>query len=401
MIKRLKNKLVIINMSIALTIAISVFVLIWIFTYNSQSSFLLLQLDEAITQAQGNDKTTIENTSIEIPSIYSICVFVDKGGKVTKFTKLSEVVKQVNIEALVEEATENGHESGYVNSGSVMFLKKDSEGGSVFAFASTETMDNTVSTTVVLTLAICLSALLIVLIISDRLSRYTVKPIKAAWDSQISFVDDVCLDISLSSANIFTDCEALISHKKDTVKSHQNLVDNVSDEATKITNLIMKISDLAKSKNSHSLTTSDVNLSKITSDEVANLEPIANTKRVLLCPSINDNISLNTNKEAYLTIVNTLIMSAINYSHEMEKIRISLHEGKKHAYLYVNTPTYIENDVLTHIFECVRGEHPTEEVKYSYGLAIAKNLAISLHGDLKVKSEPVVGTTFILSIKKK
>ena len=114
-------------MSVAVTIAVLVFVLVCILTYNSQSSFLLTQLEQAITQAESQDSSKAvgnENAVVKIPSVYSICAFVNKSGSVTKTTNLGNNISQAYVNDIVNEAVADGEENGYVSNGELMFLKK-------------------------------------------------------------------------------------------------------------------------------------------------------------------------------------------------------------------------------------------------------------------------------------
>ena len=68
----------------------------------------------------------------------------------------------------------------------------------------------------------------------------------------------------------------------------------------------------------------------------------------------------------------------------------------------MNNPAYIEQNELLHIFErFYRSDSSRADTGHGLGLAIAKNLALSLNGDLGVKSNKEEGTTFMLILKKK
>ena len=143
-------------MSIAIALAVCVFVLVCILIYNSQSSMLLSQLEEAISLAeeQNTAKVTDENQNVplELPGIYYICAFVDKDGKITKTTNLMETVNKAYVKVIVYEATISGGDYGRVNDGALMFLKKENANGFIFAFTSTDVMDDTISYTALITL---------------------------------------------------------------------------------------------------------------------------------------------------------------------------------------------------------------------------------------------------------
>ena len=400
-------------MLIVCTVAICLFTFICVFSCNTHSARTIEHLEHSISKAINNiglnnnapppvadmDK---ENNPLGMPNIFALCVFVDTNGKIIRTNQGAEEFDQTLIKIIVHEAMSSDDESGRVNDGTLMYLKRFFGKDTVVAFTSTEIMDDSIRTTVLMTACLCIASIIIFFVISERLAHYAVKPVKNAWDSQKQFVEDASHDLKTPLTVILANNDILLSHKKESIKSQQKWVDSTTEEALKMKGLVTQMLDLAKSENSHSLTLSRINLSEITEGEILQLEPVAFEKRITICPSIKSEVFLNTNKESYLRIVRTLLDNAIKYSKEMEKIRISLDEDKKRVYLYVNSPTYIDDEVLVHIFErFYRGDPARSDGGYGLGLAIAKNLAISLHGDLGVKSSPVAGTTFMLYIKKK
>lgn len=400
-------------MLIVCTVAICLFTFICVFSCNTHSARTIEHLEHSISKAINNiglnnnapppvadmDKG---NNPLGMPNIFALCVFVDTNGKIIRTNQGAEEFDQTLIKIIVHEAMSSDDEYGRVNDGTLMYLKRFFGKDTVVAFTSTEIMDDSIRTTVLMTVCLCIASIIIFFVISERLAHYAVKPVKNAWDSQKQFVEDASHDLKTPLTVILANNDILLSHKKESIKSQQKWVDSTTEEALKMKGLVTQMLDLAKSENSHSLTLSRLNLSEITEGEILQLEPVAFEKRITICPSIKSEVFLNTNKESYLRIVRTLLDNAIKYSKEMEKIRISLDEDKKRVYLYVNSPTYIDDEVLVHIFErFYRGDPARSDGGYGLGLAIAKNLAISLHGDLGVKSSPVAGTTFMLYIKKK
>jgi len=397
-------------MLIVCTIAICLFTFICIFSCNSHSARTIEHLEHSISRALNEEGIKDKapppvadgSNPLDMPNIFALCVFINGDGKPLRTNQSADIFDQALIKIIVQQALSSGDEHGRVNDGELMFLKRSSGKNTVIAFTSTKIMDDSIRATVLLSISICLATIIVFFAISERLAHYAVKPVKNAWDSQKQFVEDASHDLKTPLTVILANNDILLSHKNESIRNQQKWVDSTTEEALKMKSLVTQMLDLAKSENSHSLTLDTVNLSEITEGEILQIEPIAFEKKITICPSIKNDVLLSTNKEAYRRIVCTLLDNAIKYSRELEKIRISLVEDKRRAYLYVNSPTHIDENVLVHIFErFYRGDPARSDGGYGLGLAIAKNLAISLHGDLKVKSEPVVGTTFILSIKKK
>ena len=227
-------------------------------------------------------------------------------------------------------------------------------------------------------------------------------PVKTAWENQKQFVSDISNDLEAPLKAILANNDILNSHSKESVESQQKWIDSTGEEALKMKALVTQMLDLAKSENAICLPLCRLNLSELTEREILHLEPIAFEKQIAICSSISQNVVINTNEEAYLRIVQTLLDNAIKYSKNGKKIRVSLASDNRRVYLYVNNSAYIEEKNLAHIFERFwREDSSRRDDSHGLGLAIAKNLAESLNGDLSVKSNAVEGTTFMLTLKKK
>lgn len=412
MIKRLKRRFILVNMTIVTAIVACLFAIVCIFTVNSQKEQNLKYLELSIMRSEHADSIIgqappinvpdIEGEGFDMPPIYTFLVFVDKNGKITKFEGGGEIIKQDFIEAIVAEAFENEDYYGEVDDGRLMYLMKETRGGSIISFASTEPSDEYVSSTVLLFLFLCLGSIVLFFIISERLAHYAVMPVKKAWENQKQFVADVSHDLKTPLTVILANNDIINSHSEENVSSQQKWIDSTSEEALKMKALVTQMLDLAKSENAVSMAIAPLNLSELTEREILHLEPIAFEKQIAICSSISPNVTVNTNEEAYLRIVQTLLDNAIKYSKKEKKIRVSLASDRQRVYLYVNNSSYIEEEKLSHIFERFwREDSSRSDDSHGLGLAIAKNLANSLNGDLTVKSNPVEGTTFMLTLKRR
>lgn len=402
-------------MSIVGTIVICLFTFICIFTYNAQKNQTLKSLELAISgteridfmpEGEFNPSPDFEHKNpkpdrFEMPNIYAFCIHLDKNNNIVRIDG-ENTISEEYLSQLATEVLGTKKATGKADEGTLMFLKKNTPSGTVIAFTSTEMMNNSIRSTMLLCLCLCIGSLVIFFIISVILANHAIKPVKSAWDSQTQFVADASHDLKTPLTVILANNDIIMSHKDEKVESQQKWLESTREEALKMKGLVTQMLDLAKSENAHCLPFTRVNLSEITEGEILQLEPIAFEKQLIICSNISKGIFINTNKEAYLRIVQTLLDNAIKYSFEHEKIRISLREDRQRVYLFVNSPSFINKETLVHIFErFYRGDQARSDGGYGLGLAIAKNLAVSLNGDLGVKSTKEEGTTFLLALRKK
>lgn len=415
MIKRLKTRFIILNMSIVASIVACLFTFICVFTCNVQRTQTLKSLELAISKTERKDFMSEEEFTpnhdfehknprpdrFEMPNIYAFCIHFDKSNNFVKFDG-ENTISEEYLSQLANEVLSTKKTTGKADEGTLMFLKKNTPSGTVIAFTSTEMMNASIRSTVLICLWLCIGSLIIFFIISVILAHYAVKPVKSAWDSQTQFVADASHDLKTPLTVILANNDIIMSHKDENVQSQQKWLESTREEVLKMKGLVTQMLDLAKSENAHSLSFSKVDLSEITEGEILQLEPVAFEKQLTICSNISRGIFINTNKEAYLRIVQVLLDNAIKYSKEHEEIDISLREDRQRAYLFVNSPSFIKKETLAHIFErFYRGDQARSDGGYGLGLAIAKNLAISINGELGVKSTLEEGTTFLLALKKK
>jgi len=394
MTKKLKRKFVIINMAIVFSIVLCLFLMTYIFTYNSQQNQALEYLELAI---RNYEEVPSADNAHKIPPIFSFCVFLDENGKFVKSNSTDDVKTEL-LTLAVSQALENGGETATVCDGELLFLRKETKNGTVIAFTSTEPLDSAVGSAVLLSLYLSIGTIAVFFIISICLAAYFAKPVKQAWNSQKTFVEDLSKKFKEPISNILENNEEILYYECNSIGSQRGLINSTSNEARKMQGILTQALSLASSENAHSLPLCRVNLSEATKKALLILESVAFDKQVSLCPSIGSNITLNTNEEAYLKIVQTLLNSAIKYSRKEKKVLISLAKDKQRIYLYVNTSTYIEKEELAHIFEPYSCRDSMEETGGCSALAVASGLATSLNGKLSAKSSAAEGTTFMLTL---
>ena len=412
MIKRLKRRFIIVNMTIVTTIVTCLFIIVCIITSSSQKEQTLKYLELSIMREERTDVSLyqapppqapgVTDDKFDMPHIYTFIAYIDRNGKIINSKDNGENINQNFIEAVVNEAIQSNEPFGEVNNGELMYLIKETRIGAIISFTSTEPVRDNVNNTIVLFLFLCLGSIVIFFFISERLAHYAVMPVKKAWENHKQFVADASHDLKTPLTVILANNDILNSHSNESVESQRKWIDSTEEEALKMKGLVSQMLELAKSENAICLSLSRVNLSEITEREILLLEPIVFEKQISICSSIDQGVITITNEESYLRIVQTLLDNAIKYSNQGEKIRVYLASDKQRIYLRVNNSSYIDEKKQAHIFERFwREDSSRGNDGHGLGLAIAKNLAISLNGDLNVKSDAKDGTTFILTLKKK
>ena len=414
MIKTLKKQFILITMTIVGVIIISIFMTICILTYNSQMKQAVDFLEQEANMPFGQFGTNMPNGAKPqptppkedfsfLPKIYAIKVFTSYDGTILNTDTNDDEIDISHIEEAVEISLNEDNDSGKIKSKGLIFLKKPTQGGTIIVFTPSDSVDNALYDMLLICSILCIFSLFVFFILIERLSSYIIKPVKKSWELQRQFVADASHDLKTPITVILANNDILLSHKESTVESQEKWIKSTGEEAIKIKSLVTQMLELAKAEAPNiNLEFERVNLSNATEAEILQLESFAFEKQIVFDTSIKENIIVSTNKDAYLRILQSLIDNAIKYSNQGSTIKVSLQEDKQRAVLLVNNQCYISEEKIKHIFErFYRVDKSRAEGGNGLGLSIAKSLAISLGGDLGVKSSVEDGTTFALILKKK
>lgn len=416
MVKNLKKRFTVVTMIIVGAVVISIFSAICALTYKSQLTQTIEFLEQEINSPFGNnhkgEKPPINESPqpnvskdefFELPNIYTFKVFADNEGKIT----ISEIEDDSISEDLVANAVDTvlskDKDSGRVTGASLIYAKKQTQGGTIIIFTSSKPVDTATRNTIFFSLCLCIASLILFTILVERLVSIATKPVEKAWISQKQFIADASHDLKTPLTVILANNDILLSHKDSTVESQEKWIDSTKEEALKMKSLVTQMLDLARSEDiSTGLALEKANLSTLTQCEILQLEPVAFEKQIRIDTKIEKNICISTNPEAYVRIVRALLDNAIKYSSPGSEIKIDLLQERQSTVLLVNNQSYISETELVHIFErFYRADKARSGEGYGLGLSIAKNLANAIKGDLQVTSTQRDGTTFALILKRK
>lgn len=404
MVKLLKRKFIFINMTLVGVVVFIMFLLICFFTYQASKRDIMFQLDESISrlEAEGSSSTDNGEGTPDLPYLNTIIVHTDTNGEIVEMLQGDTDFDAESIYPIINAAIERG-DRGVLHSYGFIFTKRTSPSGSYIALTTTDPLIFALQNTVIICIFMSILTLVILLIASERLAHYAITPVSKAWDGQKQFVEDASHDLKTPLTVIMANNDILLSRTDSTIENERKWIESSREEAAKMKTLIEKMLDLAKSEAvNQSLEFKKVSLSELVESSVLELEAVAYEKNVTINAQIAKGVFLVTSRETYSKILETLIENAIKYSPSGSEIVISLKEDAKRISLNVTSfGEPIPPKDLEHIFErFYRTDKSRHTSGYGLGLAIAKNLSLSIASDLTVKSSSE-GTTFSLLSKKK
>ncbi len=403
MIKKLKIKLILNNMFLVGIVVAIIFSALCLLTYVLEEYRLSSILEENIKYFSGDSPTLPENPQESTDRIYSVLctVQIDKNGQVlatSGTTLLEEDMAQAIDISLSSEAVR-----GNIASLNISFLKEASRGGETYiSFISREHLNERINESIGQAIVGAIISMLLFLYISKRLADIAVAPVESAWEQQKQFLADASHDLKTPLTVILANNNIIASHKDETIESQMKWIESTTEEATRMTELVNKMLELAKSEaTKEELKLGEIDLSEVVENSILQFEVVAFERNISIESGIQANMIVRTHPATFSKVLEILFDNAIKYSEENGTINIALYQSAKKIYFTINNKgEYIKPEELPHVFERFYRTNKEREVGgHGLGLSIAKKKCDMLGCKLSVESNEEDGTTFAITFK--
>ncbi|MCF0124485.1 MAG: HAMP domain-containing histidine kinase [Clostridia bacterium] len=263
-------------------------------------------------------------------------------------------------------------------------------------------MDNTNAKDVIMnglktSLIIFILLEIVIIYISNKLTKWIIKPVEETFDKQKQFIADASHELKTPLAVIIASSEALENNPTEV-----KWIDNIKSESERMNNLITELLEMAKSENGMKEQYVIENISKIVERGVLTFESFIYEKNIKLDYEIQENITLSCNSSQMKQLVSILIDNSIKHCTQKGEIIIKLKQEKGNIIFTVtNTGKEIPKEAREKIFERfyrIDESRNRNENRYGLGLAIAKNIVTNHNGTINVNCENGY-TTFKVILK--
>lgn len=403
MIRKLKNKFILINMLSVGAILITVLSLVLFSSYQSQQAQIRKTLSDTlmVSDKKGEPKFQIGNHDIDnqFQNYASFLVTVSTDGTFTSYIRDNLVIEQETLNSAVLAVQSLRQTTGRISSLNLQYLKESTSDGIRIAFVDTSIQDESFQQLVlILTLSATLGLVAFFLVII-QLAKWSVKPVELAWEQQRQFIADASHELKTPLTVILANTGIMMNHQNDTIANQLKWLQYIKEEAYHMKKLIEDMLFLAKSDSGKtSIPMCDLNLSDLVFEVLLPFESVAFEKNITLSSIIDEQIHINGNSNQLKELVAILLDNAFKYTPIDEQVHLSLKKEQDKIYLAVhNTGVFIPREAQAHLFErFYRPDHSRnlETGGYGLGLAIAKSVVELHHGTIHVKSTPSEGTTF-------
>ena len=422
MIRKLRARIIIINMALMGIVILAIFTTVCINSYSNAVN----DMERGLNQVVGNrdfdrDRATDDNAPPfdkeskgsfkQKPNIHDnepmqissyVIVELDDDGNITNTTENNVSIDADDLEECVKLARQSNSISGQIGDYRLMYVKHDFMEVHKIVFASNNMVFANLRNTVLVSVGLFFGSMVIIFLISLWLSGLAVKPVKKAWEQQKQFVADASHELKTPLTVILANNNIMMSHPQSRVTDERQWLESTEEEAQHMKQLIDQMLFLAKSDAGNTqVQLSEVNLSEIVEGSALNFEPVAFEREVLIDTDIRPDILMQGNQLQLNQLAHILIDNAVKYAEDNSTVTIALHKhGDGTEFTVNNKGSVISKEEMEHIFDrFYRAEKSRTTKGYGLGLAIAQRIVEDMNGKITVQSNQTDGTTFTVYFK--
>ena len=272
------------------------------------------------------------------------------------------------------------------------------------AIASTDYITRSMGNLALVLLAIWLGAMLLFFAVSVRLSALAARPMEEAMRREKQFIADASHDLKTPLSVILANNAILLENPETPVGSVRRWVDSSQEAAKRMQQLISQMLTLADVERPEAaLSMQPVDLATIATKAALEMESIAYEKCVTLETALPEECVLRSDAEYLRRIVSSLLENALKYEPVGGRVQLALTREKRKVRLSVqNFGSTIPVEDLPHVFDrFYRGDksRKSESGSFGLGLAITKEMAEKLGGEISVSSSAEDGTVFQVTLR--
>lgn len=406
MLKKLKRKMVLINLTLVSIVLLLAMVIVCGATVNSSVQELYRSLRqeaslEPVTEqlpAQLGQQEDPPSHPASVPHITAIQT-EDGQWNILADEQVS-IASETLIRALIR-VQEEEKEEGLFMGLRLAYVRRYTPSGTLVVLGDTSMVRVTLWNSLLVCAAVFLGGIAVFFAISVGLSNMAVKPIEDAWRRQKQFIADASHELKTPLTVILANQNIISAHGSERVDQQAQWLHSTAEEAEQMRILIDEMLTLARTEDQQAtIPLQSANISDLIEEELLFLEPVAFEKNVTLVLHIQKDITWVTNEALLKKLTVILVDNAIKHGSTGTPVTITLSCRKAPALSIHNLGPAIAQEDLPHLFDrFYRSDKSRSTSGHGLGLAIAQAISRQLKGTLTVASSEEYGTTFTVEFK--
>lgn len=314
------------------------------------------------------------------------------------------IVDDDTLQSILESTFFSSDNQGFLADEGLYYKKIMREDGSVcYAFADRTIVEDTANLSRSLVI-VGIAIMILVLALAWAFSRWALRPVQRAWDSQQQFIADASHEMKTPLTVIMANASIALKKPQATIAEQSQWIEGIQDEAQNMEHLVLDMLALAQPENAakQDAVAERVNMSEMAERASLQFEALAFERGVMLEDNIDPNVIVSGDPTKLQRLIGTLVDNACKYAEKDTSIGVSLKATGHHCILSVhNWGNPIDPEDIPHVFDrFYRSDKSRDrsnddgEHSFGLGLAIAQKIVQQHGGELSVASSAEDGTTF-------
>lgn len=388
MLKKLRAKFIVINMTIVTVMLCFIFVVF----FHSTKQNLERESLQMMKSIAGNPFHFIPpgepREAAELP-YFSIMInreeeIMEQGGV------LWDRSDREQLENILKEARETEKESGILEDCHLRFYRTETPMGQCLVFADIRGEQTILQNLFQMLLFTGSMAFLIFLGISMLLAGWAVRPVEKAWEQQKQFVADASHELKTPLTVIMTDAE-LLRHPVCSREERGELADSILTISRQMSGLVESLLELARiDSGSIRNIRQRVAFSEIVRETALMFEPVFFEKEMPFSYEIEEDLVLTGNEAHLKQLAEIFLDNASKYASGQGKTILTLQRlPAKRCLLSVSNqgapiPEEDQKNLFKRFYRADKAR--TSRSSYGLGLSIADRIVKEHHGKIRVES---------------
>lgn len=397
MLKQLKIKFVIINLTIVTIMLFIIFSLVYGFTQRNLETESINMMHAIATSPFQARQPDDASSDVKLP-FFILQLSLD-GKLISANGGYYDLSDEDFLNNLIAKAKQGTQDTGIIKENNLRYCRMKMPMGTVLVFSDMSSENRTLSNLLHSLIVIGLIIFFIFLIISIFLAQWAVKPVAQAWTRQKQFVADASHELKTPLTVILTNAE-LLQCEEYSKSEQDNFLQSITMMSQQMKLLVEKMLLLAKSDNHDTaICMKTINLSDLALNSEISFEGIFVEKGITLESSIASDIKVHGNSDMIKQLIDILLDNAQKYSYENTISHISLTNTDHHkcCLMVSNQGIPIPADELTNIFlRFYRTDKSrSRDGSFGLGLSIAANIVKQHNGKIWAESANGVNTFYV------
>lgn len=376
MIKKLSKSIFWLIMLSLSTVILGIIILFAFLNYNNAINTATSMMDRFVGgEAKRNPNE--RKTDINIDGLYYILI------ENSNIMQNPDSFYDNTIKEYAIKASEKKSEKGIIGKYIYKTRKMKDNAVSVILMENENAISH-IKTIFIFSAIISIVSVIIIYIVSKKVSETIVKPVQETFEKQRQFISDASHELKTPLAVIEANADVL----ENEIGSSKWMV-YIQNEIESMNKLINELLLLAKIENIDNLSEyKQFDMSKEIEIILSMFESMAYEKQVTIKSNIQENIIMNGNREDIEHIVSTLTDNAIKHTESQKEVIVELSKEKNEIILQVkNMGNPIPEEEREKIFERfyrIDKSRNRNEKRYGLGLSIAKSTIEKYKGKIEV-----------------